>query len=432
MKPTWRLIRLLSFVFVISVIEIFLGISGELSILLLAVLLVMVIADAALIYYQVKPGFERLLPAVHAINKPVNTTLIFRNHNRFNIKVVFYDDIPDDFDHQTFPDEVTIKAKSQVRYSYQLIPERRGDYRFLFCDIRTRSFLGLLQRQLRIDAANEIKIYPDYMPVIEYAMLKTGLRTTMMGIHSVQKRGTGLDFLELREYREGDSLRQIDWKSTSRLNKTISREYQVEQDQSFIFLLDCSHRMNILETTQTHFDYVLNAMLLTSYLALKQGDAVGYAAFGLDKLRWSKPNKGMGCFHALLESIYDIQPSENAADYLQMAETIPKLYSKNATLVLLTNLRDNDSAEILTAVKYLSRHYQVILASIKENAVEEIVHSVPADFEQALTYTAALEYSQSRERTIMQLKSQNIQMVDIVAENLAISLANEYLRFKSK
>jgi len=432
MKPTWRLIRLLSFVFVISVIEIFLGISGELSILLLAVLLVMVIADAALIYYQVKPGFERLLPAVHAINKPVNTTLIFRNHNRFNIKVVFYDDIPDDFDHQTFPDEVTIKAKSQVRYSYQLIPERRGDYRFLFCDIRTRSFLGLLQRQLRIDAANEIKIYPDYMPVIEYAMLKTGLRTTMMGIHSVQKRGTGLDFLELREYREGDSLRQIDWKSTSRLNKTISREYQVEQDQSFIFLLDCSHRMNILETTQTHFDYVLNAMLLTSYLALKQGDAVGYAAFGLDKLRWSKPNKGMGCFHALLESIYDIQPSENAADYLQMAETIPKLYSKNATLVLLTNLRDNDSAEILTAVKYLSRHYQVILASIKENAVEEIVHSVPADFEQALTYTAALEYSQSRERTIMELKSQNIQMVDIVAENLAISLANEYLRFKSK
>ena len=432
MKPSWRLIALLSIIFLISIAEIILGVSASISVILAAILFLMLIADFYFYLTQDQLAFERELPTVHAINKTLDVTLKFSNANCFDVKLIFYDDIPIDFEHDHFPAKIDVKSNSKTHFTYQLKPVRRGDFEFVYCDMRQQSLIGLLQKSQRIEFKTKIKIYPDYIPVIEYAMLKTGLRTPMMGIHSVQKRGSGLDFLELREYREGDSLRQIDWKSTSRLNKTISREYQVEQDQSFIFLLDCSHRMNVLENAQTHFDYVLNAMLLTSYIALKQGDAVGFAAFGLDNVRWSKPAKGMGCFQALLQNIYDIQPSQKAADYLQIAETIPKLYPKNATLILLTNLRDNDSAEITSAIKYLSRHYQVILASIKENIVEDIINSEPDDFEKALVLTAALEYSQSRDRTIKQLKSQNIQLVDILANKLAISLANEYLRFKSK
>jgi len=432
MKPTWRLISLLSIVLIISIVEIIFGVPAILSVGLLIILCATLLLDFYLYLTQLQLSIERDLPGVHAINKFLEVTLTFSNPNSYDVKLIFYDDIPFEFEHDNFPANLNIKSKRQTHYTYQLKPVRRGDYNFLSCDFRVQTFIGLLQKKHRIRCKSVIKIYPDYMPVIEYAMLKTGLRTPMMGIHTVQKRGSGLDFLELREYREGDSLRQIDWKSTSRMNKTISREYQVEQDQSFIFLLDCSHRMNVLEKSQTHFDYVLNAMLLTSYIALKQGDAVGFAAFGLDNIRWSKPAKGMGCFQSLLQNIYDIQPSQKAADYLQIAESIPKLYPKNATLILLTNLRDNDSAEISSAVKYLSRHYQVILASIKENIVEDIIKSEPEGFEKALALTAALEYSQSRDRTINQLKSQNIQLVDILADKLAISLANEYLRFKSK
>ena len=432
MKPTLRFLLLLVTVFVISFIEIIVGTSTTVSMSLVIILFSLAVFDNLLLSNKNNVELSRQLVSIYAINKPLSVILFFNNRDNINKSIAFYDDIPGYFKHDSFPQKFTLAAQAEAKVTYQIVPERRGDYVFSFCDIAVTSRLGLVEKKTRIALSDSIKIYPDYMPVIEYAMLKTGLRTPMMGIHSVQKRGDGLDFLELREYREGDSLRQIDWKTTSRLNKTISREYQVEQDQSFIFLLDCSHRMNAKDNDQTHFDHVLNAMLLTSYLALKQGDAVGYIAFGLEKIRWQAPVKGMGCFNLLLSQVYNIQPTKKAADYLQLAQAIPKLHNKNATLILLTNLRDNDGDEINKAITFLSKRYQVILASIKEKIIEDIVTSEPTGFEQALTYTAAIEYQQSRQRTLRQLHCRNIQMIDILADKLAISLANEYLKFKSK
>jgi hypothetical protein len=40
-----------------------------------------------------------------------------------------------------------------------------------------------------------------------------------------------MEFDQLREYREGDSLRKIDWKASQHLGKLISRDYQDERDQ---------------------------------------------------------------------------------------------------------------------------------------------------------------------------------------------------------
>ena len=64
-------------------------------------------------------------------------------------------------------------------------------------------------------------------------------RLSQIGVRRRQRRGEGQDFHQLREYRAGDSLRQIDWKATSRYRRLISKEYQDERDQQVVFLLDC-------------------------------------------------------------------------------------------------------------------------------------------------------------------------------------------------
>ena len=90
-----------------------------------------------------------------------------------------------------------------------------------------------------------------------------------------RRRGEGLEFHQLREYREGDSQRQIDWKATSRSGQLISREYQDERDQQIMLLIDCGRRMRAQDDELSHFDHVLNAALLLAYVGLRQGDAVG-------------------------------------------------------------------------------------------------------------------------------------------------------------
>ncbi|MDP1165310.1 DUF58 domain-containing protein, partial [Klebsiella pneumoniae] len=89
----------------------------------------------------------------------------------------------------------------------------------------------------------------------------------------------------------GDEIRQVDWKATARQQRLISREYQDERDQEVLFMLDTGRRMRAMDGEASHFDHSLNALLLTSYIALGAGASVGVLGFA-GSCRWVKPVKG--------------------------------------------------------------------------------------------------------------------------------------------
>lgn len=117
-----------------------------------------------------------------------------------------------------------------------------------------------------------VRIYPNFASIAGFTLHALENRIQLMGIRRRQRRGEGLEFRQLRDYQQGDMLRQIDWKATSRRGKPISREYQEERDQQVLFLLDCGRRMRALDGETAHFDHCLNALLLVAYVALRQGD----------------------------------------------------------------------------------------------------------------------------------------------------------------
>ena len=79
----------------------------------------------------------------------------------------------------------------------------------------------------------------------------------------------GMEFHQLRDYRQDDAPKQIDWKASARVGRLISRDYQDERDQQIVFLLDCSARMRARDGDLSHFDHTLNALLLLAYVALR-------------------------------------------------------------------------------------------------------------------------------------------------------------------
>ena len=158
---------------------------------------------------------------------------------------------------------------------YELRPLLARRVAFGPIELRVRSPLGLAaraRRGRRSDAPRVSELRGDH----EYALLATDHRLSQIGVLQRQRRGEGLDFHQLREYREGDTQRQIDWKATSRAGKLISREYQDERDQNIVFLVDCGRRVGAHDGALSHFDHVLNAVLLLAYVSLRQGDAAGF------------------------------------------------------------------------------------------------------------------------------------------------------------
>src|SRR5262249_56156729 len=92
-------------------------------------------------------------------------------------------------------------------------------------------------------------------------------------------RGGGTESDRLGEDRREDEFRHIDWKATARQRQIISREYVVERNQNILIVLDCGRSMCNELGGISHLDRALNAAIVLSYIALRQGDNVGFLAF---------------------------------------------------------------------------------------------------------------------------------------------------------
>jgi uncharacterized protein (DUF58 family) len=276
---------------------------------------------------------------------------------------------------------------------------------------------------------SEVKVYPNFAAVAQYALLATDNHLSHMGIMKKRRRGEGQDFHQLREYRAGDSLRQIDWKASARMHKAISREYQDERDQEVIFMLDCGHRMMAKDDALSHFDHTLNAILLLTYVALRQGDAVGLGSFA-GANRWLPAHKGQHNVQHMLNALYDLQPTAQAPDYAQAATELLVRQKKRALVILLTNLRDEDTDDLLPALHLLRTRHLVLLASMREQALDSALGAPVDNTEDALHKAATQHYLRTREATLERIRVAGIRCLDVTPHAMSVGLINHYLDIK--
>jgi uncharacterized protein (DUF58 family) len=257
-------------------------------------------------------------------------------------------------------------------------------------------------------------------------------RLQEIGVKTYQLRGKGTDFKQLSEYRAGDSVRHIDWRATLRLGKPIVREFQDERDQCVMLLVDCGRRMRADDREAaigtTHFDQVLNAVMLLSYVALKQGDAVGAMTFGTPagQERSFAPRKGAHALNALMGQLYDIQPTLTHSDYVAAAEMLLRRQHKRALIIVITNFRDEDSTELGHALRLLRPRHLVLLASLRERVVGELLAQPLVSGDAAIDVASAHLYEQSRRDAFNRLATREALMVDAEPERLGVQLVNRY------
>ena len=344
-------------------------------------------------------------------------------------EIEIFDHHPSSAEVKHLPQRVLLKPGCTTRISYKLRPKQRGSALFRFTQIYIPSPFKLWTYSRIKGESNEVRVYPDFSAITHYRLLATDNRTSQLGIKRKQKRGEGLEFHQLRDYRDGDSLRQVDWKASIRKNKLISKEYQDERDQQIFFMLDCGRRMRAQDGHLSHFDHALNAALLLSYVALRQGDAVGMMSFGGNS-RWLSPQKSKAAVNTILNSVYDLQPTTQASDYTAAAEMLIKRQRKRSLIVLITNFREENIEDLVPALKLLSKHHLVLLASTREEILDDTLSQQVNNLQSALNYLGTFSYIQERQRGQQQLKHQGILSIDVPPSKLPVGVVNSYLEIK--
>ena len=111
--------------------------------------------------------------------------------------------------------------------SAQLTPLRRGVLRLTGTTVACPDPFGLFRSLRKLPCAQSVLIFPR-----RYPMPALGLPGTMKyqlgGVSLASSVGESEEFVALREYRPGDPLRRMHWKSFAKLGKPIVKEYQEE------------------------------------------------------------------------------------------------------------------------------------------------------------------------------------------------------------
>lgn len=379
---------------------------------------------------------RRPLPGVRREHAPVvplgvwrEVALEFTNDSARPQDLLIHDHHPGSAEAEGLPLSCTLSPKARTRVAYRLRCNRRGVQAFAGIDLRLPGRLGLLARQAFLDQESELKVYPNFAEVAKYALLASDNRLSQLGIRLRRRRGTGLEFHQLREYREGDSLRQIDWKATSRLRKIIAREYQDERDQQVLLLLDGGFRMRSQDGRLSHFDAALNALLLLAHVVIRQGDAVGLMSFANEE-RYLAPAKGHATLARIMNAVFDLEPGAQTPDFVSAALNLDQHLRKRSLVVIITSLRDEDDADLVESCKLLARQHVVLVANLREHVLDELDEQAAGDVDAALTTAATHLYLQARDKTLHRLLHDGVLVLDTDPAKLAVGLINRYLEIK--
>lgn len=397
--------------------------------LLLAVL-ALALFDAVRVRRLPSPRLQRQMPGSLALGRWGDVRLDISHDFAQPLHVQLFDHVPDGLDFENLPLSVELQPGQRSQVGYRLRPLKRGHFTFVQCETNLPSPLGLWTDKRLLEAVDHTRVYPDFARLYDGQLLAVDNWLSQLGIRQRQRRGQGQEFHQLREFREGDSLRQIDWKATARHRTPIAREYEDERDQQIIFMLDCGRRMRSQDGELAHFDHALNACLLLSYTALRQGDAVGLSTFASEQSRYLAPVKGTGQLNVLLNTVYDLDSSQRPADYQAAVTELLARQKRRALVVLVTNLRDEDDAQLLAAVKRLGQQHRVLVASLREEALDRLRQAPVQSLPEALAYCGTVDYLNARAELHKQLAAHGVPTLDSRPSELGADLVTQYLAWK--
>jgi uncharacterized protein (DUF58 family) len=429
-RPSARLINSLALLGLPALAAPWMPLLGELWKGAMAVLVMLALIDLLRLRRLPTPEVTREIHTTIPVGVWSEVRLSLTNRGDAPLDLRVHDHHPPDCRIEGLPQPATIPAQRQLSIGYRLQPRERGERRFPQVDLILRSPLGLWWQKRTIDLPSRVRVFPNFREIAHYALLATDNHLSQIGVRKRQRRGEGSDFHQLREYRTGDALRQIDWKASSRYRKLISKEYQDERDQQLVFLLDCGRHMRHQDADGAHLDHALNAMLLLSYVAARQGDSVGFLSFGgVD--RWQPPIKGGNLVRRMLDRCYDLETTLEAADYLGAAQKLMPLQRRRALIVVITNSRTEEQQNLQSAVNLLARRHLVVVADLHEASLDKILTLPVTNRESALRFQSVLDYLETRKAGHERIQYRGAKVIDSRPQQLPINLVNAYLDVKT-
>jgi uncharacterized protein (DUF58 family) len=347
------------------------------------------------------------------------------------VQLQIYDCYPPPFDEIAMPLRATCAAKTQMKLTYTVHPQQRGEFHWGDLEIRQRGPMGLAWRSWRVSQSQKVAVYPD---LVGLEALSVHLAIQAAGSVRQRKRiGIGTEFAELREYGVGDDPRLIDWKATARRSVPLVRVLEPEREQTLIVLLDRGRLMTARVKGLSRFDWGLNATLSLALAGLHRGDRVGVGVFDRQMHTWIPPVGGQPHLQHLITQLTPLQPVLLESDYLGALTRVATQQHRRALVVVITDIVDQTaSAELLTSLTRLKSRHLPFCVTLRDPLVDQQAQQFETDVTATYGRAVALDLLNQRQRVFAQLRQSGVLVLDAPANQITEPLVEDYLRIKAK
>lgn len=326
---------------------------------------------------------------------------------------------------------IRLMPGDRARLLTALLPRRRGDLRATGLTVRCPGPLGLIARQRTLDLPGAIRSLPPFESRKHLPSRLARLKE-LDGRTAARVRGQGTEFDSLREYVRGDDVRSIDWRASARTSQVVVRTWQPERDRRVVLVLDTSRTSAGRVDDVPRLDSAMDAALLLAALSARAGDRVDFVAGDRRVRARVRSARARDIAATLQDAMAGLQPVIAEADWGALTSAVQRLGRQRALVVLLTPLEPSAiEAGLLPILPTLTRHHRVVIASVRDPALEQLA-ATRGTIDEVYDAAAAEQVLRHRARTAELLKKLGVDVIDVDAERLPPALADHYLSLKAK
>ena len=401
---------------------------------LLCLLAVLFIVDSLLLFNQKDAIYsQRILPEKLSNGDENSVKIDIKNNYPFRVDLKIIDEIPFQFQKRDFLIKKTILPQGSSFFEYILIPKERGEYVFGGLNIFAKSPIGLVSRKFVFQKEASLPSYPSFVHLRKYELMALQNEFLLGGIKKIRKLGHTMEFEQIRNYVQGDDIRSINWKATSKANKLMVNQYQDEKSQRIYMLIDKGRTMQMPFKGLSLLDYSINAVMALSHIILKKSDRAGMMTFSQKTENKVQAEQKSGQLKKISEALYNIKTNFYESDFSRLYQDVKTTINQRSLVLLFTNFETLDAVN--RQMKYLrgiARNHLLVVIFFKNSELNDLMNKKPENIQEVYDEIIAEKLEFEKKLIIQELRKYGIFTVYTLPENLNIEVINKYLEIKAR
>jgi uncharacterized protein (DUF58 family) len=321
------------------------------------------------------------------------------------------------------------RSQGESEIEAELVARVRGRHALPPVGTRAVGRLGLGAAYRRVGDPLEVQVYPDLVTARRLALAAREGRLLDSRTRSRGPLGLGTDFESVREWTPDDDVRHMNWSATQRLGRPMTNQYRLEQARDLQLLLDAGRLMAAPLGDRNRLDAALDAITAVALTADELGDHCGVVAFDAQVRAQMRPRRAGG--RELVRTLFDIQPRPVDSDYELAFRRVAG--GRRALVLVLCDLFDDDAARaLIESVPVLARRHAVLIASVSDPDLDQLVRTTPTAERDVYAMAAALDLLDARARAVARLRRTGAQVVEAAPGSFAVACVQAYLTAKAR